>query len=415
MSMNERDGVEEDSSWADASLLVGLPAAVRAALVLNVPKIIDSVFPILALSAEEICKHVTETQGRPASPQNLEKIMDYLCCNGIFSLTIEQEEKDGGFFRVKKYSHSPKSRCLSRDQIVDSLLMFTAPEFVTLWSKAHEPVFNPQVSAFELNTGKFFYKYLAEEAPELQQIYVRQLKGSSTQALKLLIEQYDDEFNTLKGRVVDVGGQEGAICTGLAAKYPHLNFINFDLPEVIRAAPRISRVEHVGGSFFEVVPSGNLLIIKFCLLNWDDESCLQILKNCRKALAHERSGKLLIIDRMDRSADTVTRDEDVKARTASAFSNFFGTLVLSGARTRTLEEFRGLALAAGFSALEFVHNYPGFDLMEARADQAQEPFCRLAAYWGTMDARDEVFFWSNSKGSDHIAFRDRLDEQRIRL
>ncbi|KAL3692782.1 hypothetical protein R1sor_006433 [Riccia sorocarpa] len=319
MSMNERDGVEEDSSWADASLLVGLPAAVRAALVLNVPKIIDSVFPILALSAEEICKHVTETQGRPASPQNLEKIMDYLCCNGIFSMTIEEEEKNVGFFRVKKYSHS-----------------------------------------------KFFYKYLVEEAPELQQIYVRQLKGSSTQGLKLLTEKYDDEFNTLKGRVVDVGGQEGAICTGLAAKYPHLSFINFDLPEVIRGAPRISRVEHVGGSFFEEVPSGNLLIIKFCLLNWNDESCLRILKNCRKALAQERSGKLLIIDRMDRSADTVTRDEDVKARTASAFANFFGSLVLNGARTRTLEEFRGLALAAGFSALEFVHNYPGFDLMEAR-------------------------------------------------
>ncbi|KAL2650064.1 hypothetical protein R1flu_018192 [Riccia fluitans] len=355
--------MEEDSSWADASLLFGLPMAVRAALVLNVPRIIDSAFPTLALSAKQICEQVSKIHDRPASPLQLEKLMDWLSCNAIFSLTVEEDENGS---KVKKYGHNPKSRCLSKDQIADGLLLFSAPEMVAMGPKAHEPVFSPNVPAFELVTGKFFYKYLADDAPETQRIYVRVLNGTSIQALKLLIEKYDEELKSLKGTVVDVGGQEGAISAGLAARYPQLKFVNLDLPEVIRRAPQIPRVEHIGGSFFDEVPPGNLLLVKFCLLNWNDENCLRILRNCREALAGQQgSGKLLIIDRIDRSLDTLNRDDDVSARTASAWSNFLSTLLLSEARTRTLEEFQGLALAAGFSKLEFVHNYPGLDLMEA--------------------------------------------------
>ncbi|KAL3702073.1 hypothetical protein R1sor_020095 [Riccia sorocarpa] len=49
-----------------------------------------------------------------------------------------------------------------------------------------------------------------------------------------------------------------------------------------------------------------------------------------------------------------------------------------------------------------------------QAAQAQEPFGKLTAYWGTMDARDEAFIWSNCKASDRYVFRGRLDERRIK-
>ncbi|KAL3697826.1 hypothetical protein R1sor_011902 [Riccia sorocarpa] len=49
-----------------------------------------------------------------------------------------------------------------------------------------------------------------------------------------------------------------------------------------------------------------------------------------------------------------------------------------------------------------------------QAAQAQEPFGKLAAYWGTMDARDEAFIWRNCKASDRFVFRGRLDEHRIK-
>ncbi|KAL3685289.1 hypothetical protein R1sor_003311 [Riccia sorocarpa] len=49
-----------------------------------------------------------------------------------------------------------------------------------------------------------------------------------------------------------------------------------------------------------------------------------------------------------------------------------------------------------------------------QAAQAQEPFGKITTYWGTMDARDEAFIWSNCKASDRYVFRDRLDEHRIK-
>ncbi|KAL3679947.1 hypothetical protein R1sor_022903 [Riccia sorocarpa] len=49
-----------------------------------------------------------------------------------------------------------------------------------------------------------------------------------------------------------------------------------------------------------------------------------------------------------------------------------------------------------------------------QAAQAQEPFGKLAAYWRTIDARDEAFLWSNCKASDRYVFTGRLDEHRIK-
>ncbi|KAL3676875.1 hypothetical protein R1sor_026823 [Riccia sorocarpa] len=49
-----------------------------------------------------------------------------------------------------------------------------------------------------------------------------------------------------------------------------------------------------------------------------------------------------------------------------------------------------------------------------QAAQAQEPFGKLVAYWGTINARDEAFFWSNCKASDRYVFRGRLDEHIIK-
>ncbi|OAE35562.1 hypothetical protein AXG93_1452s1020 [Marchantia polymorpha subsp. ruderalis] len=354
------DVVKEDASWADPSLLVGLPMAVRAALMLNVPKIIDSAHPKLSLSAEEICKHVSTTREHTPKSENLEKILDWLCCNGIFSLIIEEGD-DGS--KVKRYAHSPKSRCLSRDQTADMLLLYTCPELTRVWPHAHEIVLSPDVSPFELVTGKNIYTYLAVDAPHVQELFVRGLNRTAGPALGLL-EKYDETFKALKGRVVDVGGQEGTMCAGLVAKYPHLQFVNFDLPEVVKGAPQIPGVEHVGGSFKESVPDGNLLIMKFCLPNWDDETCIGILTNCRKALPVAEGGKMLIMEPLDRSTEATDAHNEV-ARRGSLCTNFQSTVMFSGARTRTVEQLRSLALAAGFSQLEFVNNFTGFDLLEA--------------------------------------------------
>ncbi|KAH9301259.1 hypothetical protein KI387_012842, partial [Taxus chinensis] len=55
-------------------------------------------------------------------------------------------------------------------------------------------------------------------------------------------------------------------------------------------------IEHVGGSMFDGIPSADAIFIKNVLIDWDDESCMKILKNCHKALPE--NGKLVVIEEM---------------------------------------------------------------------------------------------------------------------
>jgi hypothetical protein len=41
----------------------------------------------------------------------------------------------------------------------------------------------------------------------------------------------------------------------------------------------------LGGDFFESVPTGDLLLLKMILHDWDDDHCVTILRRCREALA----------------------------------------------------------------------------------------------------------------------------------
>jgi hypothetical protein len=74
----------------------------------------------------------------------------------------------------------------------------------------------------------------------------------------------------------------------------------FDLPSVIeRGAPALGsfedRCERVPGSFFDSVTSGgDAYLMKHVIHDWDEDRCVTILRNCRKAMARE--AKLLLVE-----------------------------------------------------------------------------------------------------------------------
>nr|AGT16723.1 O-methyltransferase [Saccharum hybrid cultivar R570] len=84
--------------------------------------------------------------------------------------------------------------------------------------------------------------------------------------------------------LIDVGGGTGSTLRMVTAQYKHLRGVNYDLPHVIAQAPPVQGVEHVGGSMFEYILSGNAILMKWILHLWRDEECVKILKNCHRAL-----------------------------------------------------------------------------------------------------------------------------------
>jgi hypothetical protein len=95
-----------------------------------------------------------------------------------------------------------------------------------------------------------------------------------------------------------------------------------------------NRVEVVAGSFFERVPSADLLILKTILHDWSDEKCAVILARWREA--HPTGGRLPIIDRL--------LEEPVDP--LSAFHDLHMPQQI-GDRERTATEMRSLLAGAG--------------------------------------------------------------------
>ena len=91
--------------------------------------------------------------------------------------------------------------------------------------------------------------------------------------------------------IVDVGGATGNLLTTILDKYPESRGILYDLPHVVRDAPKLiqgrglaDRVTIVSGSFFERVPEGgDAYLLSHIIHDWTEEQCLTILGHCRRA------------------------------------------------------------------------------------------------------------------------------------
>jgi hypothetical protein len=145
-------------------------------------------------------------------------------------------------------------------------------------------------------------------------------------------------------KIIDVGGGVGSLMISLLSANPGTTGVICDLPSVVEGARRLideaglaERCECIAGDFFTTVPaSGDAYLLVSILHDWDDDRCLTILKNCRRAMPND--ARLLIVEMV------------IPAGTGTSFVKLFDTtmLVLTGGRERTQDEFEQLLGASGF-------------------------------------------------------------------
>lgn len=105
--------------------------------------------------------------------------------------------------------------------------------------------------------------------------------------------------------VVDVGGSFGHLAIALLRRHPTLRATVLDLPAVVAlaeghvasedAAIR-SQLTFVGGDMFADVPEGDTYVLKTIIHDWDDESCVRVLRNCRSKLPED--GRVICADKV---------------------------------------------------------------------------------------------------------------------
>ena len=169
------------------------------------------------------------------------------------------------------------------------------------------------------------------------------------------------------GRIVDVGGGEGALVLAILASNERASGVVFEQPHVARRAERriqasahASRCSVAEGDALKAVPAGgDTYVLSRVIHDWDDARALAILRNCRHAMAP--GARLAVIERIlpDRIAPSLT------AQLIAASD--LQMMVMNGGRERTEREYRELMGSAGF---RFVRRVPTGTLMEVLEGEA---------------------------------------------
>ncbi|WBB62011.1 methyltransferase [Streptomyces sp. WMMC500] len=149
------------------------------------------------------------------------------------------------------------------------------------------------------------------------------------------------------GVAVDIGGAAGNLVQTLMQRHPGLAGVVLDLPRVAADARASAvrfgvadRFSFVGGDFFEGVPPGDVHLLKFILHDWDDDACVRILRNCRKAL--RPGGHVLVME--------LLVDDTQEPGLASLMD--LNMMALTAGRERSTEEFASVFQRAGLELVE---------------------------------------------------------------
>jgi hypothetical protein len=153
-------------------------------------------------------------------------------------------------------------------------------------------------SGVEKVLGMPFFDWLAKH-PEEASLFSETMVGFHGAEPPAVADAYD--FSGL-ATIVDVGGASGNLLATILARHPGPRGILFDVAHVVRDAPELIRARGLedritiqSGSFFETVPSGgDAYVLSHIIHDWDEERCLTILGNCRRAL--HPGGRLLIVE-----------------------------------------------------------------------------------------------------------------------
>ncbi|MFS8105087.1 acetylserotonin O-methyltransferase [Lentzea alba] len=143
--------------------------------------------------------------------------------------------------------------------------------------------------------------------------------------------------------VLDVGGANGALVRALVRNNPHVRGAVLELPSVVPGALAAmtdsdadGAVDVVPGDFFVSVPPADLYLLKWILHDWNDDECVQILRNCRASAPG--------------GARVVVVDAVIGAGESADFTAMFdmNMLSVSKGQERTLAEFDALYAASGW-------------------------------------------------------------------
>ncbi|MFA1547831.1 methyltransferase [Actinomadura chokoriensis] len=164
--------------------------------------------------------------------------------------------------------------------------------------------------------------------------------------------------------IADVGGGHGAVLAAVLAAHPGTRGVLHDLPQVVadaaggplHEAVAAGRCRMISGDFFDSVPSGcDTYVLCHIIHDWDDDRAVQILANCREAMAP--GGRLLLCEGLLREGPAPSRMK---------WLDLVMLVITSGGLQRTRSQYEALFQRAGLHPTGVPAQGPTFAVLEAR-------------------------------------------------
>lgn len=283
-------------------------------------------------SANELAQ-LTETQGNL-----LYRLLRFLADFDVF---VEDEQHR---FSLTSLSNRLRSDAPASPR---DWILFTAAPWHGEVVQAMTDVVITGKNAYELLYQKDNNYTFFNEKPELNITFCKAMKSWSSSLFATFLQAYD--LSNVR-KIVDLGGGLGHLLTAILKMYPTVHGILFDTPCVIQEARKwienqeiADRCSIIGGNFLTSVPeNADIYIISHVLLDWSDQDCLTILKNCHRAMAQD--SKLLIIEIIEDSPS------------GSNLEKFVDMLLLleTSGRIRKIEELTILLEKANLSLMNII-------------------------------------------------------------
>ncbi|KAH9784017.1 Flavone 3'-O-methyltransferase 1 [Citrus sinensis] len=334
------DHEEETNNFSYAMELASaivLPAAMQAAVELDVFEIISKAGPGAKLLVSEIVAQIPLKDNNPeAAAMTLDRVLRLLVSYNALHCSFVDGQR--------LYSLAPVSAYFVRNnQNGASLRPYMAwcldKVLMDCWFRLKEQILEGGI-AFNKVHGMHKYDYLGVDS-RFNDAYNNGMLSHTSVVMEKILESYKG-FEHVK-QLVDVGGGLGAALNMIISKYPH-----------------IKGIEHVGGDLFESVPEADTIFIKvicWVLNAFDDEQSLKLLKNCYKALPD--GGKLLNVN------GTIPEVPENSATSREiSHLDIICLIQVPHGRERTKQEYSDLAIKAGFKGVNYEYGACNLYVME---------------------------------------------------
>jgi hypothetical protein len=281
----------------------------------------------------------------------LERLLRYLASYGIF------EETEPAHFRSTELSDVMRE---DHPQSLRPQLLRIAREWWNAAGAMHYSVKSGN-SAFPYVNNVEFFEFLAQNR-EQQRRFDTGMAQISKADDAAIAEAYD--FSGFES-IVDVGGGRGGLLAEILKRAPSARGILFDQPQVVEHAVSLEenglteRCDLIGGDFFQSVPKGaECYVIKGVLHDFDDDQCVNILRNCRDATT--AGGRVLVVERVlpssqDGPHPNLTMDIQMM-------------IILRG-RERQASEWREIYARAGLKVTRLIDTSVDFTVIEGSTDR----------------------------------------------